>query len=261
MPDKPGFFLPYRYADQVSPRPSPAWLSNTLDAAGETMQRWLGSARELSPRLSDFAQQTPGAPHRPRFDQDWFTGLDATMAYTLTRTLAPPQIVEIGSGHSTRFIAQAIEDGGHRSSLHSIDPEPRKDIDLLCDKVTRQPLGALTAEAFPTLGNKDMLFVDGSHLVMPGTDVEQVFTEIVPKLLPGTVVHIHDIFLPDPYPDEWSWRGYNEQSLVLALLGTGRFELLMANAWITRHRASWLHDVFCPLGGGFASSLWIRVRN
>lgn len=260
MQDKPGFFLPYRYADQVAPRPAPDWLMALLADAAPTMQAWLMSAREFSPRLSAFAHETPGEPHRPRFNQDWFTGLDATMAYTMTRGIAPGRVVEIGSGHSTRFIAQAIADGNLPTRLHSIDPAPRKDIDTLCDEVTRQPLGALAANAFPVLDAGDILFVDGSHLVMPGTDVEQVFGEIVPTLPDATIVHIHDMFLPDAYPAEWAWRGYNEQSMVLALLGTGRFELLMANAWVTRHQPAWLNDVYCPNGGGFVSSLWVRVR-
>ena len=32
------------------------------------------------------------------------------------------------------------------------------------------------------------------------------------------LLHVHDIFLPDPYPAAWDWRGYNEQAAVAPLI-------------------------------------------
>ena len=46
----------------------------------------------------------------------------------------------------------------------------------------------------------DLLFVDSSHILMPGTDVELILTELLPRLPAGALVQIHDIFLPDAYP-------------------------------------------------------------
>jgi len=68
---------------------------------------------------------------RPRFNQDWFPGLDGAMAYTLVRYFKPAKIVEVGSGHSTRFLAQAINDGGLRTQLYSVAPQPRADVDTI----------------------------------------------------------------------------------------------------------------------------------
>ena len=44
---------------------------------------------------------------------------------------------------------------------------------------------------------------------------------MLPALPPGVHVHIHDVFLPDGYPPNWAWRGYNEQNAVAALLASG----------------------------------------
>ena len=257
--DAPGFFIPYRYVDTCNPRTAPAWLETLLANAEPTMREWLAHARTFSDRLSMFAIEQPQMPDQPRYNQDWFTGLDATMAYVAARSLQPATILEIGSGHSTRFFAQAIFDGQLGTHLHSIDPEPRKAIDNLCAEVTRAPLQALATERFSALQADDILFLDGSHIAMPGTDVEQVFVEILPNLQSGVVVHIHDVFLPDPYPADWSWRGYNEQSVVAAILGTGRLQVLCANAYITNHKPEWLTNVYCPLESGYATSLWVRV--
>ena len=49
---------------------------------------------------------------------------------------------------------------------------------------------------------------------MPGSDVDLLLNEVLPQLRPGVLIHLHDIFLPDPYPAGWAWRGYNEQVAV-----------------------------------------------
>jgi hypothetical protein len=55
------------------------------------------------------------------------------------------------------------------------------------------------------------LFPLSAHILMPGTDVDILFNHVLPGLRRGVLVHVHDIFLPDDYPPEWEWRGYNEQ--------------------------------------------------
>jgi predicted O-methyltransferase YrrM len=257
-----GFYIPYRYAASTHNAGAPPWLLNKLHDAGAQMDDWLDAARALNGDLARYATANAGKPHNPRFDQEWFTGLDATLAYTMVRELAPSRIIEVGSGHSTRFMARAIEDGGLRTSFTSIDPEPRRDIDTLCTTVERRPLDVDALPVFDQLMSGDILFIDGSHILMPGTDVEFLFTHIIPVLPAGCVVHIHDIFAPDPYPQPWQWRGYNEQALCVALLGSGRLEVLAASAWLRGHCPHKLNDVFAPCSdGGYESSLWVRIAS
>ena len=64
-------------------------------------------------------------------------GLDGAMAYAMVRKFKPRRIIEVGSGHSTRFMAQAIEDAQLETELHWIDPQPRREIDEICSKITR----------------------------------------------------------------------------------------------------------------------------
>ena len=79
---------------------------------------------------------------------------------------------------------------------------------------------------FEALAAGDILFIDSSHIAMPGTDVDRLFLDVLPRLAGGTLVHIHDIALPYAYPKIWDWRGYNEQLLVGALLQGGGYELV-----------------------------------
>ena len=125
-------------------------------------------------------------------------------------------MVEIGSGHSTRFAARAIADGGLETQLIAIDPEPRADLQALKVEWHRETLQQAcripAAHVIAAFHPGDLLFVDSSHILMPGTDVELILTELLPRLPAGALVQIHDIFLPDAYPADWTWRGYNEQA-------------------------------------------------
>lgn len=255
-----GYVVPYRYAGQLQPPPPPPWLLDALEAAVPRMTRWLDAARGHGALLSGLDRGRDDDPDGPRFDQDWFSGLDATLAYTAVRELRPRLLLEVGSGHSTRFLARAIRDGATATRLVSLDPAPRRDIDVLCDAVHRMALGVAALPHFAALRSGDVLFLDGSHLLMPGTDVDLMLSHVLPTLPDGCIVHVHDIFLPDPYPLAWRWRGYNEQQAWCAWLGTGRAEILAASAWLRRHRPGLLDGVHAPCpGSAYESSLWLRL--
>lgn len=251
-----GFFIPYRHAASVRPFAYDALEPVFRDA--EVVLRHLLSAvdgyrREL--------EELDGPPPAPRFRQDWFPRLDGAIAYTLARSGAPARIVEVGSGHSTRFLARAIRDGAEATKLTAIDPGPRAslaglDLDHRTELLHETPQGL-----FRSLGAGDMLFVDSSHILMPGSDVDLLVNRILPELAPGVLVHIHDVFLPDPYPAVWDWRGYNEQLGVAPLLWTGAFELVWASHYVTSRHPEWLSDWLrrLPLSPGvFETSLWLR---
>jgi hypothetical protein len=155
-------------------------------------------------------------PPAPRWNQDWFPRLDAAAAYAMVRATRPRRIVEIGSGHSTRFLARAVADGRLDTRITAIDPQPRASIESLPVEWLRMPVQRVTA--FPALGEGDILFIDSSHQLKPGSDVEFLLNAVLPRLPAGERVHFHDIFLPDDYPARWGWRRYNEQAAVAALI-------------------------------------------
>jgi hypothetical protein len=114
------------------------------------------------------------------------------------------------------------------------------------------------------LGAGDVLFIDSSHVAKTGGDVVFLYHEVLPRLAPGVIVHIHDIFLPADYPPEWvfSGRAWNEQYLVRAFLAfNSAFRILLAVAWLALNRGDVLAAAFpgdsrqYDSGGG---SLWIQ---
>ncbi|WP_316897679.1 class I SAM-dependent methyltransferase [Pseudodesulfovibrio indicus] len=258
-----GFYIPYEWAGTLNPFTEDdtyEWLKAAWDADQGTFRETLGRIEKHLDTLAGFAAIDPGDGDAPRFDQSWCPGLDGAAAYGLVRELAPARIIEIGSGHSTRFMARAIRDGGLATRLTSIDPVPRRSIDHLCAEVVRTTLDKADLSLFDGLGGNDILFFDGSHIAMPGSDADTLVNRVLPRLNPGVWVHVHDIFLPHGYPDAWEWRGYNEQNLAAALLAGGdRFKVRFASAYIRRHMADAVNGWPIPRPAeSFETSLWLE---
>ena len=182
----------------------------------------------------------------PRWVNGWFPGVDAISLYGLLAINNPRSYVEVGSGNSTMFARQAIKDHGLRTSIVSIDPFPRADIDRICDKVIRLPCEDVAVDFFDSLSSEDMLFVDNSHRSFQNSDVTVFFTEILPNLPSGLIYGIHDIFLPCDYPDEWKDYYYNEQYLLTAYLlgGAGGDEILFPASFLSYYAP----HLLSPLG-------------
>ncbi|MCW0234691.1 MAG: class I SAM-dependent methyltransferase [Ferrovibrio sp.] len=218
-----GFFIPYRYADSVAPiQPVYAALAERFAAAEPVFLDLLRGAEDYGDALLAIAKEGGAAPS-PKFDQGWFPTLDAVAAYTLVRQYGPRRIVEVGSGHSTRFLARAVKDAGLPTEITAIDPQPRAAIQGLPVRFHQAIMQTADASLFAELQPGDILFIDSSHILMPGTDVDWLFNRVLPQLPHGVLIHIHDIFLPDDYPQDWAWRGYNEQQAIGPLL-TGGFQ-------------------------------------
>jgi predicted O-methyltransferase YrrM len=201
-------------------------------------------------------------PPAPRWNQDWFPRLDAAAAYAMVRRHRPLRIVEVGSGHSTRFMARAVADGGLETRITAIDPRPRASLDGLTIELLRTRVQSAGHAPFDSLSAGDFLFVDSSHQYHPGSDVAFIFEQILPALPGGVFVHFHDIFLPGGYPTQWAWRGYSEQPAVAALLADAGYAVEFSSAWIVACRPDWIaKGVLARLPlvpGALESSFWLR---
>ena len=217
---------------------------------------WLLSLIEgCAPELEAIGAAPPPAP---RWNQDWFPRLDAAAAYAIVRSTRPRRIVEVGSGHSTRFLARAVSDGGLDTRITAIDPEPRATIENLPVEWIRMPVQRIAA--FPALGAVDILFIDSSHQLKPGSDVEFLMRAVLPLLGAGVRVHFHDIFLPDDYPPDWQWRRYNEQAAVASLIQRDLFKVDFASHAVVSRSPEKIRGVLARLPllpTAFESSLWL----
>lgn len=89
---------------------------------------------------------------------------------------------------------------------------------------------------FKELGENDILFIDSSHVLKIGSDVQYEYNEILPRLNKGVLIHVHDIFLPLEYPETWvrqSHRFWTEQYLLQAFLAyNSAFKVLWAGHYM-----------------------------
>jgi len=232
-----------------------------LDLGGQ--RRLLRQARELG-REYRYPDARGGGPDRFHDRNPFFSGLDSRMLFVLLRLLEPRRMVEIGSGHSSllaadvnvRFLDGAME-------LTCVDPFPqdflRRGIEGIT-AVVESRVELLDPEFLLSLRCGDFLFIDSSHVIKTGNDVAFLYLQILPRLAPGVLIHVHDIFLPDEYPEEWvlsEGRSWNEQYLLQALLvHSCGFRVLFGSHSASRFLADEVDAAFGELVGG--GSLWIE---
>ncbi|MEM7184440.1 MAG: class I SAM-dependent methyltransferase [Spirochaetota bacterium] len=257
-----GFFIPHRYTSEIKKKKLQRvdWFYKNLSDKTYDFLKIVHSAVQYNQVFQSIYEQKNIEKNAPRFNQTWFTGLDAIITYTIIRQAKPKTIIEVGSGHSTRFIYKSLQDEKLNSELISIDPSPRKEIDKICTKIYREPVFNVDKEIFLNLQENDILFLDGSHIFMPGTDVDYLFNLIFPMIKKGVLIHIHDIFLPDRYPSEWNWRCYNEQNALLSLLvGGNHFKVYFPCHFIKKYHPESLKEIYYTTPeGGYESSFWLQ---
>jgi Methyltransferase domain len=257
-----GFFIPYRYADRLpgpGARPTYPAAEARLALAETRFRALLDDLSRYQAALDAIGRDAPPAP---RWTQDWFPRLDAAVAYALVRRERPGRIVEVGSGHSTRFLARAAADEGFTCRITAIDPAPRADLSRLEVELVRSAVPAAGDGPFRALQDGDILSIDSSHILMPGSDADHLYGRVLPALPAGVLVQIHDVFLPDDYPAEWDWRGYNEQLAVLQMVLGSDWDVVFASHYVATRMAPAVAASAVgrlPLEPGtFESSLWLR---
>jgi predicted O-methyltransferase YrrM len=192
-----------------------------------------------------------------------FSGADACAYYGLARKLQPKRIVEVGAGWSSIFLAHALERNERPTAVTLVEPEPDRHLmrRLPREWAVRQSLLQLAdTDVFAELEAGDICFYDGSHCVRTASDVNWFFFEVLPRLAPGVMVHVHDIFLPDDYHDQWLFGdglSWNEQYLLQAfLMHNSAYRVRLANHMLFRLREA---DVR-PLHPGWhdGGSVWLE---
>ena len=189
----------------------------------------------------------------------YFGSPDADALYLLIRDNKPRRVIEVGCGNSTKVTRQAVIDGQLDTTITAIDPMPRADIAHLVDRFEQTHLENLPDSLFDQLETGDVVFIDSSHQVRLANDVAHLFCRIIPRLAPGVIIHVHDVFLPYEYPKRFYYDcpSWGEQYVLHALLQSGGYEILWPGYYLQRaHPAAERRLPF--LKNGRAQSFWIR---
>lgn len=189
---------------------------------------------------------------------------DAEIYAAMIASFKPTTIIEVGSGFST-FVARAtVNTLGLPCTIEVIDPQPRKDVAAIVDKIEYKPVEHSSLSS-ATLDSHTLLFIDSSHVCRSKGDLPFLFCNLLPSLPAGVLVHIHDIFTPYDYPDNFYDRFYTEQYLLQALLAnSSKFDVVLATHYLSRGHASAMQAAFGPAVGKdplfFGSSFWMKSK-
>jgi len=266
------------YKPESTPRygygkPPHAELTEMFRRDEDQYRNLLAQFLESSDQLLQIPLSEKKSSPEPCWINEWQDGLDTLALYGFVATRNAALLLEVGSGYSTKVARRAIRDRQLRTRIISIDPNPRAEIDQLCDEVLRQPLEKCDLTIIDRLGPGDIFFMDGSHRSFMNSDVTIFFLEILPRLREGVLVHIHDIFLPLDYRPWWLERFYphrywSEQYLLAAslLAGHGNYDVILPNHYVSMSPqvlsatdALWKEPQLAGVSRE-GSSFWIQTR-
>lgn len=218
-----------------------------------------------------FPRDKSAKPHEYYINNGYFESVDGEIAYCMIRHFKPRKIIEIGSGYSTYLIAQAIlknkeETERYNCDFAAIEPYPNPTLNRGFPGLSNlidQKVQSVSLSEFGKLSDNDILFIDSSHVLKIGSDVQYEYLDILPRLQKGVIIHLHDIFLPAEYPKEWLFNHtfWNEQYLLHAfLLFNDSFEVLWAGSYMHLNNPDALERAFSSYSRDerWPGSFWIR---
>ena len=161
---------------------------------------------ELGPRLAEFTdRRVIDLAYAYQPDNPSYPPPDARMLFAMVRHFRPRSVLELGSGQTSRVIADAcrrtLPKAIMPASARSIPHQPSSTrSDRPHRELVRVPAQEVPEEVFASLRSGDLLVVDTTHTVKLGSEVNRIVLQLLPLLAPGVVVHFHDIYLPYEYP-------------------------------------------------------------
>ena len=240
-------------------------IALNLDAQLARLPSWEAAHQRLFAAILDDSAINPLGRPQGRVHNGWFETPDAEIYVAVIADSRPHRIVEVGGGYSTLIARRTVDELGLSCSITVVDPEPRTEVRDAVDSIHLTMIEDFDADRLELGSGPVLLFIDSSHVVRSGGDVPLLFDRIIPQLAPGSMVHVHDIFLPYDYPPALKARLYTEQYVLQALLThSNRYEVQFATHCMARQFTHEMQRSIRPTVASdhrfYGSSFWFRVR-
>ena len=248
-----------------------ALFNPNVEIAGVRLEpdKQLALFKALSRFAGDFDWPADPQPGRRFYiENGFFVEGDALVLFAVLRHFNPGKLIEVGSGFTSALMLDTNERFLNRSiSLTFIEPFPARLLSLVGKELQEQveirrgSVQGVSLALFETLAENDVLFIDSSHVAKIGSDVNFLLFEVFPRLKPGVIVHLHDIFWPFEYPQEWitEGRAWNEAYLIRAFLQfNDAFEILLFNSYLGQRQGTVLQEIMPRFMRTTGASLWLR---
>lgn len=278
------FYSPINDHDFLKSREDKIWIRDVVDGVvlneeiPELIEGIELNIEEQIDLFKSFTQYYPEIPFkwtkepglRYYFQNYYYEQVDGTILYSLMRKLNPKRIIEVGSGFSSALMMDVNNLFFDNSiKLTFIEPYPDRlyslmsQTDLECNTVIPEIVQDVDLELFKELEPNDILFIDSSHVVKTGSDVQHILFKILPILKSGVYVHFHDIYYPYEYPKDWMinkrW-SWNEEYFIRAfLMYNNQFKVILSNLYLYTYDKKIFDDlrqyVKIPYGG---AAIWLK---
>jgi predicted O-methyltransferase YrrM len=223
---------------------------------------------QLGAVLADEQLPSTSTPPKRYYADNFAFGIgDGLVLQGLLRLLAPPRVVEVGSGFSSALLLDTVDEHLPDTSLTFVEPYTellesmlRPDDRQRC-RIVAERVQDVPRSLFDELVAGDVLFIDSTHVVRTGSDVVHLILEVLPRLAPGVVVHVHDIFFPFEQPRPWVEEGrqWAECYLLRAFLTENpAWEIVVWNDFVGRFERPLLERVLPRFLGNIGGSIWLR---
>lgn len=211
-----------------------------------------------------------------------FTRVDALVLYLMLRDRKPARYLEVGSGLSTWYAAQAAArnaEEGRPMTMTVVDPYLSAATRALpgVEAVAREAQDLPPEWYAERVRPADVLFIDSTHVVRIDGEVPHLVLEVLPALPADVLVQVHDVHFPYHVPIEpqayvahrrWPML-FTEAMLVQAYLCyNARTELRLSTALLRHHDEAALRRIvpgYQPLDADdfdtHHGSLWLTTKD
>lgn len=267
------YYSPIISLDDIQNREQTIWAKGNTDGIVGIDLR-MNEQIKLIDQLSEYYPEIPFKAKkqgnlRYQFENDFYRYTDGIILYSLMRHIKPKRIIEIGSGFSSAVMLDTNElFFDNCIHLTFIEPYTERLYSLLTEVDKKQTtlietdVQSVSKEVFEKLQAGDILFIDSTHIVKTGSDVNYILFEILPSIPSGVYIHFHDIFYPFEYPKNWvlEGRNWNEVYFLKAfLMYNSEFEITLFSDYIHLHHK----DAFKKMPLSYketGGSLWMMKK-
>lgn len=229
---------------------------------------------DLVKEFKQFSTQIPtwDSSSKERYDLNngWYPSTDGRVLYSMIQKFQPKKIIEIGSGYSSALMLDVNETFfNNQIEFTFVEPNPDRLELLLREKdwksatILKEFVQNVDLKEFESLKENDILLIDSSHVSKTDSDVNFLFFQVLPRLNSGVIIHIHDIFFPFEYPEEWilGGRNWNECYLLRAFLqNNSKYEIILFSDYLKQKHTEDFSEAIGeqnPLNG---SSIYLKKK-
>ncbi len=197
---------------------------------------------------------------------------DGASLYSFIRHYKPNRIIEIGSGYSSALMLDVNKNYFNNTiDIILIEPNPERLLSLVKDRrrisLIQKNIQDIDNSLFESLGENDFLFVDSSHIVKMGNDVNKIIFEILPLLKKKVFIHFHDVVFPFEYPlsvikNRYAW---NESYFLHAfLMYNNKIRIALMNSLLAAQQKELFNKTFQATGSlrefdaNIEGSIWLQ---